>query len=163
MELKRRVHLRKFVTIFYVAAFSAYMILGLKPVEARQYEISGELTIPSIGLVSDVTALRLENRRLDTPDTIVGSYSEDISKVLLIGHSSTVFENLHNLKLEELIEYNDNVYQVVKTETLPKAKINMSNLLSPTDRQTLVIMTCAGNPVGEKDATHRLIVTAVKI
>lgn len=140
-----------------------YMILGLKPAEARHYEISGELSIPSIGLVSDVTALQLENRRLDTPDTIVGSYSEDISKILLIGHSTTVFENLHNIKLEESIEYNNNTYRVVKTETLPKAKINMGSLLSPADIQTLVIMTCAGNPVGEKDATHRLIVTAVKV
>ena len=36
----------------------------------------------------------------------------------------------------------------------------MSQLLAPSDRPTLILMTCAGDPLPNQDATHRLIVTA---
>ncbi len=163
MELKRRFNWLRTFTILYIVAFLAYVIVGLQPAEAKNYEISGQIVIPSIGLVSDVTTLELVDHRLDTPDTIVGSYSKYSSKIFLVGHSSTVFSELKNVKLNEYIYYSGNSYRITGYKTALKTDIDMNALLMPAKNQTLVIMTCAGEPIGEKDATHRLIVTAVKI
>ena len=161
MELKRGHDWRRLVSILYVLAFSVYLIIGLQPVEARNYDISGEVTIPSINLNSAVTTLTLNNNRLDTPDTIVGSYSRN-NKIFLIGHSSTVFKNLHLVKLGDVVYYKDKIYKIIGTETLAKSQIDMNEILTPTKQNTLVIMTCAGEDLGGGDATHRLIVTAIE-
>ena len=164
MELRRRrFDFRKIVTLFYIAAFASYLILGLQPAEAIQYEISGELNIPSIGLTSDVTTLELKDRKLNTPDTIVGSYKKYDSKIFLIGHSTTVFKNLNQVKVGNTIEYNGKKYQITDTKTLAKSEIDMGTLLAPEDHNTLVIMTCAGEILENQDATHRFIVTALEI
>ncbi len=42
-----------------------------------------------------------------------------------------------------------------------KSMISMSELLKADDKETIVIMTCAGESLENGDATHRLIVTAV--
>lgn len=162
MELgRRRFHFRRFVSLFYLVAISVYVLLGLQPAEAHNYEVTGLLEIPSINLTSDVTALKLDNHRLNTPDTIVGSFTEHNSKIFLIGHSSTVFKNLDEISYNDSIQYNGKTYSVKSKEILEKSQIDMNKLLAPSGQQTLVIMTCAGEKVGEKDATHRLIVTAV--
>ena len=122
--------------------------------------MSAELNIPSIGLVSDVTTLELENRELKTPDEIVGSFSRSKNKTLLIGHSSTVFQNLNQIRLNDEIFYNNNKYIVKKITIEEKAAVDMSELLMRADRDTLIIMTCAGTNLGNGDATHRLLVTA---
>lgn len=163
MELKRRLNFRKILTILYIVAFFVYIVVGLQPAEARNYEISGELVIPSIGLKSDVAKLELENHRLETPDEIVGSYSRYSSKTFLIGHSSTVFKNLSTVSLGDLIYYNDETFRVVEIKTLAKNEINMDTVLAPNSEPTIMIMTCAGEPLADHDATHRLIVTATKV
>lgn len=161
MELKKRLNIGTVLIGLYVVVFVAYVIVGLKPAEAAQgYEISAELNIPSINLTSDVTTLQLENRELKTPDNIVGSFSRAENKTLLIGHSSTVFQNLNRVAFGEEINYNDHIYTVQKIETLEKSEIDMSKLLARAKKDTLVIMTCAGDDLGGGDATHRLIVTA---
>ncbi len=38
----------------------------------------------------------------------------------------------------------------------------MSKILAETEVETIIIMTCAGNPLPNQDATHRLIVYATK-
>ena len=162
MELKKRLDLRAVLAVLYVTAFLAYVIFGLQPAEAAQsYEVSAELNIPSIGLVSDVTTLELENRELKTPDEIVGSFSRSKNKTLLIGHSSTIFQNLNQIRLNDEIFYNNNKYIVKKITIAEKAAVDMSELLMRADQDTLVIMTCAGANLGNGDATHRLLVTAV--
>ncbi len=163
MELKRRFDFRKAFTILYIVAFLAFIVIGFQPAGAQHYEISGQINIPSIDLTSDVTTLELVDYRLDTPDTIVGSYSKYSSKIFLVGHSSTVFKNLKNVSLNEYIYYDDKAFKVTRIETLEKANINMNLLLMPSKETTLVIMTCAGQPLGAKEATHRLIVTATKV
>lgn len=164
MELrKRRFGFRKVFTILYIVAFFAFLIVGLGPTEATAYEFSGGLAIPSISLISGVVDIELENHKLNTPDTVVGSYSRYDTKTFLIGHSSSVFRRLHQVKDGELIFYNDKKYQISSAEVFAKSDINMNDLLAPTRQNTIVIMTCAGSPVGEKDATHRLIVTAVEV
>lgn len=163
MELKRRrFDFRKIVTICYVVAFAVYLIVGLQPAEARQYTLSGRLDIPSIRLTSDVTTLELNDHKLDTPDTIVGSYSRNVNKTLLIGHSTTVFVNLNGVAAGDTIYYNDDEYTVSKVELFQKEDIDMSKLLKSEERETIVLMTCAGKILDNQDATHRLIVTALK-
>lgn len=161
MELKKRLNLKAVLIGLYAVVFVAYVIVGLKPAEAAQsYEISAELNIPSIGLVSDVTTLHLEDHELKTPDSIVGSFSRAENKTLLIGHSSTVFQNLDKVAVADEITYDDDIYIVKQIETLEKSEIDMSKLLAQADENTLVIMTCAGTDLGNGDATHRLIITA---
>lgn len=161
MELKKRLNARAVLIGLYAVVFVVYVIVGLKPAEAVQvYEISAELNIPSIDLVSDVTTLQLENRELKTPDTIVGSFSRAENKTLLIGHSSTVFKDLNKVAFGEKINFDNHIYVVQKIETLEKSEISMSELLKKADKDTLVLMTCAGTNLGNGDATHRLIITA---
>lgn len=161
MELKKRLSLRTVLIELYVVVFGAYVIWGLQPAEAAQsYEISAELNIPSIGLVSDVTTLQIEDHELKTPDTIAGSFSRAENKTLLIGHSGTVFQNLNETRLGDEIIYNNSKYIVGKIEVLEKADVDMSKMLAPAEKDTLVIMTCAGMDLGNGDATHRLVLTA---
>lgn len=161
MELKKRLNLKTVLIGLYAVVFVAYIIVGLKPAEAAQsYEISAELSIPSIDLVSDVTTLHLEDHGLETPDSIVGSFSRAENKTLLIGHSSTVFQNLDKVAVADEITYDDDIYIVKQIEILEKSEIDMSKLLAQADENTLVIMTCAGTDLGNGDATHRLIITA---
>lgn len=162
MELKRKFSAKKLFTLVYVLAFAVYLIVGLQPAGATEYEVSGNLTIPAIDLSSDVTELELIDHKLDTPDTIVGSYKKYDTKTFLVGHSTTVFVNLNKVKAGDIIIYNDIEYKITKTEKMLKSDVDMNKILAPTREDTLVIMTCAGEPMGEKDATHRLVVTAVK-
>ena len=162
MELKRKVDFRKIVTIAYVCAFAMYIFVGLTPAGASNYEISGEINIPSIALQSDVTTLHLVDHKLETPDTIVGSYAPNDSKIFLIGHASTIFKDLDLVNINDTIYYNGKIYEIVGMETILKSDINMDKLLAPTLSNTLVIMTCAGTPLRNGDATHRLIVTALE-
>ena len=160
MELKRHINFRNVFVVLYVVAFAIYLIIGLQPAKAHDYEISGAFSIPSIGLESDVTTLELKNRKLDTPDTIVGSYSRSDGKTLLIGHSTTVFQGLDQVKLGDEFVYNGKSYYVDDISVMAREDISMMDLLKKEDRETLVVMTCAGELLGGGEATHRLIITA---
>ena len=158
--IRKHLDARKTFLTVYFLAFAVYIIIGLQPAQAQNYDVSGSLSIPVIGLTSDVTTLELKDKKLDTPDTIVGSYSRVDSKVLLIGHSTTVFQDLDKVTLGDEIVYNDKTYYVDDITTLKKEEISMTNLLQREDKDTLVVMTCAGELLGEGEATHRLIITA---
>lgn len=160
MEIKKRVDFRKVGAIIYIVAFLVYLVIGLTPADAAHYAVDSRLSIPSIGLESDVTALKLENHKLNTPDTIVGSFGWDENRTLLIGHSSTVFYNLKDLQVGESIIYNEKSYYVVDAVMVQKEDIVMEDLLDGDEFDTVVIMTCAGEDLGGGDSTHRLIVTA---
>ncbi len=162
MELKRRLDFKYVLIGLYIFAFLIYLIVGLQPAEAVNMDISTELSIPSIDLTSDVTTLSLGKDGLDTPDTIVGRYSKNINNTLLIGHSSTVFQNLKDVKVGDLISYDLGEYTIVSTEVFRKIDIDMNDVLSKRDVETIVIMTCAGELYDDGDASHRLIVTAIK-
>ena len=161
MELKRKLSPKTVFIGLYFLFFAVYLIVGLRPAEAVQYEISSKLTIPSIGLVSGVTTLELRDGKLDTPDTIVGIFSNAENKTFLIGHSTTVFKELHKVKLNEILKYDDKSYRVTSIDMLEKAKISMSEILSSTEKDTIIIMTCAGELLDGGDATHRLLIKAV--
>lgn len=107
-----------------------------------------------------MTTLQIEDHELKTPDTIVGSFSRAKNKTLLIGHSSTVFQNLNKTRLGDKIIYDNNKYIVENIEVLEKADVDMSKMLAPAEKDTLMMMTCAGTDLGNGDATHRLVLTA---
>lgn len=162
MKLKRHLNITSVFIALYFIAFSIYIIIGLQPAEAiKSYDISGKLSIPSINLDADVTTLTLNEHRLDTPETIVGSYSKAQNKTLLIGHSTTVFADLERLKLNETINYNGSTYRITNIDMVPKSTINMDQLLSAADKDTIIIMTCAGQLYENSDSSHRLLISAV--
>ena len=155
---------KSFLSVIFVSCyaifFAIYLFFGLQPAGAESYEISAELSIPSIGLTSDVTTLKLSNRELNTPDYIVGSFNKYPSTTLLIGHSATIFQNLPTIQIGDHIIYDETDYLVTKLETLEKAAIDMDALLEKSSTPKLILMTCTGIDLGNGDSTHRLIVTA---
>lgn len=164
MKIRKRFNFRGAFALFYVLAFAVYIVIGLQPAEAaKNYPVATNLTIPSIDLETGVTKLHFDGGTLDTPDTIVGSYSEANNKTLLIGHSGTVFQNLKNVKIGDIIIYDGKTYEVKIERLAAKEVIDMSEILMPAKKDTIVIMTCDGKTLGNGDATHRFIVTAVKI
>lgn len=146
----------------YAIFFAVYLIIGFQPAiaDASSYKIDGRLEISSVNIDSDVTALTLTDNKLHTPDDIVGSYSKNPNKTILIGHSTTVFESLKDLKIAEIITYNDENYIVEAIETLEKSDISMKNLLKSEQKKTIILMTCAGTLLSDGDATERLIIKA---
>ena len=161
VELKKRFNTKAFLAVGYVLVAVIYIVIGLQPARAIQYDTYTQIIIPEIELVSDVTKLTLDNNALNTPDTIVGSYSRNQNKTLLIGHSTSVFQNLKEVKMYSEILYNGNRYVVAEIKTMSKSEINMNQILKSEDRETLIIMTCAGELLEDGDATHRLLITAV--
>lgn len=162
MELKRHLDLRYLFVSLYFVAFAIYLLIGLQPVGATNYNISSELMIPRIGLKTDVASLNLRDGNLDTPESIVGSFSKYPRKTLLIGHSTTVFQRLNDVEANDSIILDGNKYHIVSKYVTPKSDISMTELLRDSGRNTIVLMTCAGELIGNGDATHRLIVVAVK-
>ena len=160
MELREHINGKIIFMLLYVLAFVIYIVIGLQPAQAHYYEIIGSLQIPEIGVNSDVAKLHIDHHQLNTPDEIVGSFSRNQNKTFLIGHSTTVFQNLDKIQVGDEIFYNGKVYVVDDTETLAKEDVDMDGLLESEDKDTIVIMTCAGELLGEGDATHRFIVTA---
>ena len=163
MKIQKKVNFRRIFAVIYVAVAFSFITIGLQPAEAARYNISAFLNIPSIGVISNVTELELQNRELKTPNRIVGSYTRKGSnRTLLIGHSTGVFRNLKYVNLGDMVFYDQHFYQVEDITIIPKEKINMNKLLKANEDEpeTVVLMTCAGELYGEGDATHRLIVTA---
>ena len=151
---------RKIVLTVYFVSFAVFLLVGLTPAGAINYNVSGRLLIPSISLDVDVTKIEIEDGRLNTPDLIVGSYDSAPNKTFLVGHASAVFQNLKNVQVGDEIEYGEDKYVVKNTTVLEKSEIRMRKLLKAADVKTLVIMTCSGENLGGGDATHRLILTA---
>lgn len=163
MEIRRRFNLGRVKPILisaYFISFSLFLWIGLMPVEAIDYNIVAELEIPAINLSSDVAELEMNNHNLRTPDYIVGGFSRSKNKTLLIGHSSTVFKDLFDIKINDKIIYNEAVFKVTNINILRKDDIDMNSILAGGDKNTLILMTCAGKDLGYGDSTHRLIITA---
>ena len=160
MELRHSFDVRKCIFGLYFAGLFIYLLIGFMPAEATDYLVSARINIPSIDLMSDVTTLERDGKTLHTPETIVGSFSEAENKTLLIGHSSTVFNNLDEVNVGDAVWYDGHGYQIVDKAILLKADINMNKILQAEDTDTIVIMTCAGEELDNYDATHRLILTA---
>lgn len=148
---------------FFLIALPLYLYIGFRPashVEAVSYPL---LEIPSINLSTPVEPLTLEGNELISPATIAGSYQRFENKLFLIGHASTVFQDLDQVKINDFITYNGATYRVFQLETLAKSDIDMSTIIGNTPTPVMIIMTCAGTPLPGQDATHRLLVYASKM
>lgn len=148
---------------FFMIALPIYLYAGFQStshVEAVSYPI---LEIPSINLSTPVEPLTLDNHELISPATIAGSYQRFENKLFIIGHASTVLQDLDQIQEGDFITYGDDTYQVFLTETIVKSDIDMSSVIGNTPTPVMIIMTCAGTPLPGQDATHRLLVYASKI
>ena len=116
--------------------------------------------IPAINLTAEVVDSSLEAGVLTVPDMQVGRFSRAENKIFLFGHSTTVFADLDKIYLRDTINYDGKLYKVTRREMLLKEKVNMAEILSREEKETLVLMTCAGELLENHDATHRLILTA---
>lgn len=150
-----------FLTFAYLLVVPIYVIVGLQPATAAKPQSDSNLIIPSINLHSPAQKLTRTGNTLSTPNYLPGFYSEQPNKILLIGHSTTIFQNLHRLQSGAKIIFANRPYKVTQIITKPKQLISMRSILASADRPTLVLMTCAGDPLGHQDYTHRLIITAV--
>lgn len=157
-----RLKLKTTVSIFYLIFFVTYLFIGFQPTFSTTEPISGHLIIPKIHLSSAVTTLKPNNHKLPTPDFIVGSFQSSPHTTLLIGHSATVFKHLHHLSANDIVTYQNQSFYIIDIQTLAKSAINMSTLLTPTSQDTIILMTCAGTDLRNGDASHRLIITAVR-
>ncbi len=155
--------IKVFFSLFFMITLPLYLLIGFQPalpVDALDYP---HLDIPSINLQTPVAPLELKNHELETPATIAGAYSQNSNKILIIGHSSTVFQQLENVQLGQVLTYDKKLYQISHIETQAKSEISMRDVLAGAPQETIIIMTCAGTPLPNQDATHRLMVTAIRI
>ena len=143
-------------------AFLIYLGIGLTPAAATEYEIIGNIEIPEVGINSEVVKIQLTNGQIPTPDAIVGEFTKNNAKKLLVGHATGVFSNLSHVEAGDEIYYLDSKYKVKNVETYKKEDIQMNQLLAGEEDE-LVLMTCAGEIFINGDATERLIVEAKKI
>lgn len=148
------------MTVFYMIAVPAFIFIGLQPAEPVDASALPLLDIPAIALSTPVSQSTVENRELSVPDRIAGVYSQDPSKLLLIGHSATVFKDLKDAALGDEITYDGHTYTIKNIEVKAKSAISMKDVLSPESEPTIILMTCSGEPLGNNDYTHRLIITA---
>lgn len=148
-----------FVTLLLVLA-PFYFFSCIQPASSIEAASYPELVIPSISLTTPVIPLEMTERQLIAPAEVAGSYSQAEHKQFIIGHSSTVFENLHNINLNDSFFYQNHEYVITSIDTVRKSDVDMDAILAPSNIDTIIIMTCAGAPLPDQDATHRLIVTA---
>lgn len=160
MELKKSFDFHRLFVFLYIFAFLVYIIYGLVPVAATNYDVSAKVEIPAINLISDVATLKLEAHALYTPDNIVGSFSRIKDTTLLIGHSTTIFKDLAKLNVGDEVFYDFKKYVISKKDYIKKEEIDMDKLLKSNGFDSIILMTCAGELYDDGDASHRLILTA---
>ena len=160
VEIRKRFDFRAILATICFAIATFCLLNYHYLANAKEYIVFTKLNIPSIELSSDVAKTYLDNRKIATPSYIVGSFSRAKNKTLLVGHSTTVFDKLDNVKVNDEIKYNDNKYVIRSVETLEKKYIDMDKILAPAEKDTLVLMTCAGELYDNGDASERLIITA---
>ena len=157
------------VFLMYLLGGVAFFYFGFQPAisakdvyaeEAKNAETT--LTIPDIGLSSPVSEVKLSGQELEVPEQIAGSYSVHTNKTLLLGHASTVFTDLKNLREGATITYDNKDYLVSTIEIKEKSSILMKEILKEEDRDTIVLMTCSGDHISGNDYSHRLIITALR-
>lgn len=155
--------IKLFLGTFLAIMLPVYLFIGLQPALPADAASYPQLEISSINLKTPVAKVELVNRKLEAPATIAGIYQGAANKLFIIGHSSTVFQKLHQVRVNDTIIYNEKSYRITELQTLAKADIDMGEILQAEPTETLIIMTCAGEPLPNQDATHRLIVTAALI
>ena len=166
----RRAKTNLAIFLLYFAFAAGFVYFGLQPSLKAQAEVyaleaataTETLLIPSINLEAPVAGMSLNGADLTVPERIAGFYSAHENKTLVVGHSSTIFENLKNLEKGQTFTYADKTYIVTDITEQLKSDISMSEILKAEGIDTVVLMTCSGDliPNTNGDHTHRLIITA---
>ncbi|MDO4978786.1 MAG: sortase [Candidatus Saccharibacteria bacterium] len=157
--LKNHLKLKIAGVLLAILAISLGVFFGIK---VNQTSASSNLLlIPSIGLETSPKQVALDDHNLIAPATEAGVYHSAKNKDLLIGHSTTIFKNLHQVKLHDKITYGDVTYTVIEMYADAKEDISMDALLKTENTPTLILMTCAGESLDEGDFSHRLIIRAI--
>ncbi len=154
---------KMFLLSFFVIMLPVYLFIGLQPAlpaDAAEYP---QLEISDINLKTPVQPTTPVDHELPVPSTIAAVYQPSASKTFIFGHASTVFKKLPELQIGDTFTYEEKSYQITKLQTIPKAEIDMSILLQEEPIDTVIMMTCAGEPLPNQDATHRLIITAIPL
>lgn len=153
-----------FLVSFLSIMLPVYLFIGFQPAIPADAATYPQLEIPSISLKTPVASLQLtDDHQLIAPAAIAGIYTQSENKLFIIGHSSTVFNKLNRVNLGDTFAYNSESYRITDIKTLAKSDISMREILQPEPEKTIIIMTCAGDPLPDQDATHRLIVTATAL
>lgn len=139
-----------------IAGFTAYVFMP-KIADASSEE---RLFIPSIGLIARVKNIEKTGNQLVAPDTIAGAYQPTNHKTVIIGHSTTIFKDLKDLKEENTFKFDNKTYKIKTREIIKKSLVDMEEITSETKNNTVVLMTCYGDSLGGQDYSHRLIITA---
>lgn len=151
--------------VSYLIIILAYFIAGFLPtssafaIDASSYN-SNSLSIPSISLETPTLSIKPEGDTLPTPIHEVGEYSPSENKVFLYAHSTSAFQNLADVNLDDIIYHSGKKYIVTSIETKKKENVDMHTILSAEQSPTLVLMTCVGFPDFAGEYPSRLIVTA---
>lgn len=154
--------IKMFLASFLSIMLPIYIFIGLQPAPIADAASYPQLEISSIDLKTPVATIELTDHQLIAPATIAGVYQNSTNKAFIIGHSSTVFKKLDQVKVDDTFTYNNHTYVIRELKTLLKADINMTEILRSEAEDTIIIMTCAGTPLPNQDATHRLIITATR-
>lgn len=149
-------------TTFYLLWAVAFIGFSLGS-NATKATSGDRLEIPSINLATTTRSVDLVDHRFSVPDAEVGAYYATSNKIFLMGHKSTIFSNLTNIAPSDEIVFADTTYRVTNISIKLKSTIDMSEILADTPEKTLVLMTCAGQPLEGDDYTHRLIITATEV
>lgn len=155
--------IKMFLASFFAIMLPIYIFIGLQPAPIANASSLPQLNISSINLETPVTPVNIVDHEFIVPSQIAGFYTQAENKIFLMGHSSTVFKKLDRVQVGEIITYNNIDYRVDKVETLAKSDISMNKILQAEEEETIIIMTCAGTPLANQDATHRLIITATRL
>ena len=142
-----------------IAGFTAYVFMP-KTADASSEE---RLFIPSIGLIARVKNIERTGNQLIAPDEIAGAYQPTIHKTVIIGHSSTVFKDLKNIDGDDTFTFDKKSYKIKDHKIIEKSVVDMSKVVEETDVNTVILMTCYGEPIGPQDYSHRLIITAEEV
>lgn len=156
-----KTEVKMFLISFLTIMLPVYLFIGFQPAVPADAASYPQLEIPSIGLKTPVASIELtDDHQLIAPAAIAGIYTQAENKLFIIGHSSTVFKKLNQASLGDTFVYDSKTYRINNIETLLKSDISMRKILQPEDTETVIIMTCAGTPLPDQDATHRLVITA---
>lgn len=148
-----------FLACFFTIMLPVFVFIGLQPIPVDATSLP-QLSIPSINLETPVSTVELVDRQLVAPAAIAGIYHAAENKLFIIGHSSSVFKNLQQVHLNGTFTFDQKTYQINDIQIVIKADISMKQILKAESEETVIIMTCAGDPLPNQDATHRLIITA---
>ena len=142
-----------------IAGFTAYVFMP-KTADASSEE---RLFIPSIGLIARVKDIERSGNQLIAPDEIAGAYQPTIHKTVIIGHSSTVFKDLKNINSDETFTFDKKSFKIKDRKIIEKSVVDMAKVVEETEINTVILMTCYGEPIGPQDYSHRLIITAEEV